>query len=205
MNLQNPCQSDPGIASTSHPGKLFILSAPSGAGKTTLRKALLTHFQDILYSVSTTTRKPRLGEENGRDYHFLSKDDFVRGIALDQWAEWAKVHDNYYGTPAEFLDTQLAVGKEILLDIDVQGTIQILKRYPDSITIFIMPPSLDTLKKRMEARGTDSPSVIEKRLMNAKDEMAKKDLYRHIMVNDSLEKAKAELISIVEFYRRNTD
>jgi len=181
-------------------GSLFIISAPSGAGKTTLTKAVLDRFVDILYSVSHTTRELRSGEQDGVDYYFITKDNFKEGINNGKWAEWAEVHGNYYGTSAEFIDKNLVAGRDILLDIDVQGTIQLLKRYPDSITIFIMPPSFEILKERLESRGTDSKAAIEKRLENAQKEMAKKDLYRHVIVNDQLPDAVAELISIVEQY-----
>ena len=184
-------------------GHLFILSAPSGTGKTTLARAVLDRFSDMLYSVSYTTREPRNGEENGVDYCFISKDLFKKNIKAGKWAEWAQVHGNYYGTSAEFIDTGLASGRNILLDIDVQGTIQLLKRYPDSITIFIMPPSVDALRERLELRGTDSRADIERRLVNAKKEMAQKDLYRHVIINDRLPKAVAELVSIIEKYRGN--
>jgi len=181
-------------------GSLFIISAPSGAGKTTLTKAVLDRFIDILYSVSHTTRELRNGEQDGVDYYFITINNFKKGINNGKWAEWAEVHGNYYGTSAEFIDKNLAAGRNILLDIDVQGTIQILERYPDSITIFIMPPSFEILKERLESRGTDSKAAIEKRLENAQKEMAKKDLYRHVIVNDQLPDAVAELISIVEQY-----
>ena len=181
-------------------GHLFIISAPSGAGKTTIVRAVLDRFADMLYSISYTTRKPRNGEQDGIDYNFISRDDFKKRIDGGEWAEWAEVHGNNYGTSAEFLDNGLASGRNILLDIDVQGTIQILERYPDSITIFIMPPSLETLGKRLELRGTDSKADIARRLVNAEKEMAKKDLYRHIVVNDQLSEAIEKLISIIEKY-----
>jgi len=182
-------------------GSLFIISAPSGAGKTTLTKAVLDRFVDILYSVSHTTRELRSGEQDGVDYYFITKDNFKEGINNGKWAEWAEVHGNYYGTSAEFIDKSLAAGRNILLDIDVQGTIQILEHYPDSITIFIMPPSFEILRERLELRGTDSQAAIERRLENAQKEMARKDLYRHVIVNDQLPDAVAELISIIEKYR----
>jgi guanylate kinase len=180
------------------PGFLFIISAPSGAGKSTLCRAVLDRFSDLVYSVSTTTRSPRNGEQNGVDYHFIAKDEFEKGIACGRWAEWAEVHDHYYGTSADFLDGELSVGRDILLDIDIQGTRQILQRYPDGVTIFIMPPSLETLKYRLQSRGTDCPEVIAVRLKNAREEMAQKDLYRHIITNDRLTDAVAELIAIFE-------
>jgi len=183
-------------------GHLFIISAPSGAGKTTLVKAVLEQLPDILYSISYTTRKPRADERNGIDYHFVSKQDFKKGIKKGQWAEWAEVYGNYYGTSAEFIEKSLSTGKDILLDIDVQGTLQILKHYPDSVTIFILPPSMDTLKKRLEMRATDSKAVIEKRLVNARKEMAQKKMYRYTIVNDKLPAAIEELSAIFKKYRQ---
>jgi guanylate kinase len=194
----------PGKLTTSgvkKPGFLFIISAPSGAGKSTLCRAVLDRFSDLVYSVSYTTRSPRSGEQNGVDYHFIAKDEFEKGIACGRWTEWAEVHDHYYGTSAEFLDGELNIGRDILLDIDIQGTHQVLQRYPDSVTIFIMPPSLETLKSRLQSRDTDGPEGIAIRLKNARQEMAHKDLYRHIITNDRLTDAVAELIDIFEKYR----
>jgi len=183
-------------------GHLFIISAPSGAGKTTLVKAALKQFTDMLYSISYTTRKPRADERNGVDYHFVSKQDFKKGITKDRWAEWAEVYGNYYGTSAEFIEKSLSSGCDILLDIDVQGTLQILKHYPDSVTIFILPPSMNTLRKRLEMRASDSKAVIEKRLVNARKEMAQKKMYRHIIVNDKLPDAIEEISAIFKKYRQ---
>ncbi|MBU0986910.1 MAG: guanylate kinase [Proteobacteria bacterium] len=182
-------------------GRLFILSAPSGAGKTTLAQAALHRFPEMLYSVSYTTREPRPGEQDGIDYFFIRTDDFKKGIQSAKWAEWAEVHGCCYGTSADFLDKNIAAGRDILLDVDVQGTLQLLQRYQDSVTIFIMPPSMETLRRRLELRGSDSKAVIEKRLVNAIKEMAQKDLYRHVIVNDLLPAAVADLISIIEKYR----
>jgi len=183
------------------PGLLFILSAPSGAGKSTLCRAVLDHFPDISYSISYTTRQPRKGEQDGVDYYFIAKDEFENGIGRGRWAEWAEVHDNYYGTSADLLDRGLNGGQDILLDIDVQGMGQIVARYPAGITIFIMPPSLEILRSRLQTRGTDSPEVIAVRLRNAQKEMAQKNRYRHVIVNDQLADATAELIGIFEKYR----
>jgi len=181
-------------------GKLFIISAPSGAGKTTLCRETLKRFKDITYSISYTTRKSRNGEQDGIDYHFITKEEFKRKIESNKLVEWAEVYGNFYGTSAEFLGTYLVSGKHILLDIDIQGTIQIKKRYPDSVTIFIMPPSLETLRSRLKSRGTDTRQVIERRLEIAKKEMEKKDLYRHVIINDQLSRAVYELIEIIESY-----
>jgi guanylate kinase len=186
---------------TSERGYLFIISAPSGAGKTTLSKAVVKRFKDILYSVSYTTRSPRNSEQDGVDYYFIPKKDFKDRVASGYWAEWAKVHGNYYGTSGEFLEKGLASGRDILIDIDVQGTLQILENYPDSITIFIMPPSLETLRKRLEMRRTESRETIKRRLLTAEKEMAQKDLYRYIIVNDQLPVSIEKLVAIIEKYR----
>ncbi|MEA1900482.1 MAG: guanylate kinase [Thermodesulfobacteriota bacterium] len=182
-------------------GNLFIISAPSGAGKTTLCKAILDRIPNMLYSVSYTTRKPRNGEQNGIDYYFITEDDFKNRIKNNKWAEWAKVYDNYYGTSSEFIDASLAAGSDILLDIDFQGTLQILDQYHDSITVFIMPPSLDILKLRLKSRGTDNKDIIARRIAVAEKEMKNKDFYRHVIINDKLSVAVADLISVIEEYR----
>jgi len=182
-------------------GKLFIISAPSGAGKTTLCKSVLEHFDDMIYSISYTTRPPRGSEKNGKEYFFISEKKFLDGIERNQWAEYAEVHGNYYGTSSEDIEMNLAEGKDILLDIDVQGTARILKKYHDSITIFIMPPSLESLKQRLESRGTDTRESITKRLRDAAEEIAEKEMYRHIIINDRLQEAGAELLGIISKYR----
>lgn len=182
-------------------GRLFIVSAPSGAGKTTLCNAVLKKFPDLCYSISHTTRAPRPGESDGVDYFFISKDEFKKRIKQDIWAEWAKVYGHYYGTSARFIDRHLSAGKDILMDIDYNGTRKILAKYPDSITIFIMPPSPASLEQRLLNRGTDSAETIAKRLENAKTEMAKKDHYRHIVVNDSLPRAIDRLSAILSAHR----
>jgi guanylate kinase len=180
---------------------LFIIAAPSGGGKTTLCREVRKRFSDMLYSVSYTTRKLRDGEREGVDYYFIDKNDFENGIAAGEWAEWALVHGNYYGTSGDFLDKGLADGRDILLDIDVQGTRQILEHYTNSVAIFILPPSLEVLQQRLKARGTDSAESIAVRLKNAEKEMSQQDLYHHLIVNDQLSKAVPELISIIENYR----
>ena len=180
---------------------MFIIAAPSGAGKTTLCLEVRKRFSDMLYSISYTTRPLRKGEQEGVDYHFITADDFENGITAGKWAEWALVHGNYYGTSAHFLDNGLADGRDVLLDIDVQGTRQILEQYPNCVAIFILPPSLEVLQQRLIARGTDSAENIAVRLQNAKKEMAHKDLFHHTIVNDQLSKAVSQLISIIEGYR----
>lgn len=182
-------------------GNRFIISAPSGAGKTTLCGAIRHRFPDMRYSVSYTTRAPRAGEQNGIDYHFISQDEFKDRLARNLWAEWAEVHGNYYGTSAEFLEKTVADGKDILLDIDVQGARQILSRFPDSVAIFIMPPSMAALKDRLTGRGTDAEADIERRLKNAVQEMAQQNLYHHVIINDQLETAISEFTRLIDDYR----
>ena len=201
MNEQKSRPSGSNLKETnSQHGRLFIISAPSGGGKTTLSKAVFNRFKDILYSVSYTTRPPRNGEQNGVDYYFIQKKDFLKMIESGYWAEWAEVHGNYYGTSAEFLEKGLSSGRNMLLDIDVRGTIQILKNYPNSITIFIMPPSLETLRKRLEMRRTENRTTIKRRLLTAEKEMNQKKLYRYIIVNDELSVSIEKLAAIIEKY-----
>lgn len=182
-------------------GHLFIVSAPSGAGKTTLCQALMQRFPDLWYSVSYTTRLPRSGERDGVDYHFISVAEFTAGRQKGQWAEWACVHGNYYGTSAAVLQQGLDAGRDILLDIDVQGMRQIVKRFPESVTIFVMPPSLEILRQRLARRCTDSRQQIEQRMETAKQEMAGKDQYRHVIVNDDLSRAIETIVGLVQGYR----
>ena len=184
-------------------GCMFILSAPSGAGKTTLCRSLLHQIPDLAYSISYTTRTPRANEVEGKDYFFVTEEVFTKGIAHGRWAEYARVHGKYYGTSAEWIAETLAAGVDILLDIDVQGARQITARFPDAITIFIMPPSMDELSRRLTKRGTEDSADFNTRLTNAQEEMRHKDVYRHIIVNDDLDVATRQLIGIVDGYRQN--
>ncbi len=185
------------LSGISKGGRLFIISAPSGAGKTTLCNAILKKFPKLCYSISHTTRKPRPREQDGVDYFFITDDEFKNNIEKGIWAEWANVHGHFYGTSSQFIDRYLSEGKDILLDIDVNGARQILCRYPHSITIFIMPPTFETLKQRLIKRGTDSNQNIAKRLKNAKTEIAQKNLYKHVVVNDSLPEAIKTISAII--------
>ncbi len=191
-------------ANSDKKGQLFVVSAPSGAGKTTLCRAVLDRLSGLQYSVSYTTRRPRRGEQDRIAYHFISKEEFVQGIHSGRWAEWAEVHGHYYGTSAAFIDRQLKAGNDILLDIDVQGAMQIKKRFADSVTIFIMPPSRKVLADRLRSRGSDSGEEIDRRLKNAEAEMARKDRYRHVLINDHLETAITDLVALITSYRQDT-
>lgn len=178
-------------------GCLFILSAPSGTGKTTLCKAVRRRFRDLAYSVSFTTRSARKGERHGKDYFFISTEEFKEGINAGRWAEWAEVHGHYYGTSAQWVNDILDRGQSILMDIDVAGTGQMVARFPQAETIFIMPPSLEELERRLLARGTDDEESIRVRLQNARTEMVAKGGYKHLLINDDLEQATRRLIALM--------
>jgi len=177
-------------------GNIFVISAPSGAGKSTLCRYIREHLPEILYSVSYTTRTPRKGEVDGEDYFFVSEDEFKLGIEKDRWAEWAFVHGNYYGTSRGYLERSVEKGCNILLEIDVQGARQIKEKIPESVLIFILPPSIEELQKRLVKRATDSQEVIKKRLDAAAFEMSQCDKFDYSVVNDSFKKACAELLNI---------
>lgn len=183
---------------TTEKGHLFVVSAPSGAGKSTLCQAALQQMPDLVYSISTTTRPLRPGEIEGKDYFFVTPEVFRKGIETKKWVEWALVHDHYYGTSADLIDSHLAAGQSVLLDIDVQGADQILRRYPDTITIFIMAPSMDVLRQRLTARSHDAPDVVEKRLRNAEAEIARKDRYQYVIINDHLPTAIDRFVRILK-------
>ena len=185
----------------------IVISAPSGAGKTTLCDLLLQNYPEICYSVSCTTRAPRLNEEDGVDYHFLTVDAFKKMIGEGKFLEHALVHDNYYGTLKEPVYEVLREGQCMLLDIDVAGAEQVrdtIATLPDGdpmkegfIDIFISPPSMEELLERLEHRGTDSPAVIEKRIRNAKQEMARANEYMYQVTNDDLTTAFRRLCDII--------
>lgn len=183
-------------------GRIFVVSAPSGAGKTTICKALMKQCPGLYYSVSHTTRPPRRGEIDGRDYYFVSEEAFKKNISDGRMVEWAAVHGNFYGTSVESIDQCIREGKDILLDIDVQGARQLIDRYPQVITIFILPPSITVLEQRLIGRGTDDIDIITKRLHQAKAEMKQSGMYRHVVINDDLDSTISEMIRLVAGYRK---
>jgi guanylate kinase len=183
-------------------GRLFIVSAPSGAGKTTLCTAVRRHLGDLAYSVSYTTRSPREGEREALDYHFISEAEFRTGISEGRWAEWARVHGNYYGSSARWIEETLDSGRDILMDIDLQGAHQMMQRFPDAVTIFIMPPSLEELERRLRQRAADSLQSIDLRLQNAKEEIAQRSICRHELLNDDIPKATKALVELIAGYRK---
>jgi len=178
-------------------GIIFILSAPSGAGKTTLYNGLKLVHPEIKLSVSCTTRVRRAGEVNGRDYRFITQMEFDRMKAAGEFAEWAKVHGNDYGTPRKPLDHSVQTGRDILLDIDVQGARQIKRSYPLAVSIFLLPPSLKELKRRLASRGTDGREIIERRLANAQGEIGEILNYDYYVENRDVAAAVQILSAIV--------
>ena len=178
-------------------GLLFIVSGPSGAGKTTLSDAALRSFPNLKLSVSCTTRAPRAGETDGVQYHFVGAEVFAEMIAGEELAEWAEVHGFRYGTPRAPIDTAVATGHDVLLDIDVQGAEQLRRLYPDSVAVFLLPPDRGTLEARLRGRATDSEATVQRRLENACREIARAPEYDHVIVNRSREDAIAEFEAIV--------
>ncbi|MFT2110581.1 guanylate kinase [Marinomonas sp. 2405UD68-3] len=182
-------------------GNLFILSAPSGAGKSSLYKALIAQDSHVRISISHTTRDPRTGEEHGREYYFVGVDDFLDMIADDAFFEHAQVFDNYYGTSKQAIFDLLDQGLDVILEIDWQGAKQVRLQYPDAIGIFILPPSTQTLEHRLRDRGTDSDEVITRRMAKAVSEMSHYDEYDYIIVNDDFETALSEMSAIFKAMR----
>ena len=182
-------------------GNLFIVSAPSGAGKTTLVSGLVAADPAIRKSVSYTTRAPRLGEENGRDYHFIQVDEFERMRAQGDFLETARVHDNFYGTSRRTVEKETAGGFDVLLEIDWQGAAQIRRLKPDSVAIFILPPSIEALEKRLRGRGQDNSEVIAKRVAAARGEISHVDEFDYVIINEEFNRAAQDLISIIRAER----
>lgn len=177
-------------------GQVLVLCAPSGTGKSTLVKKLREEFPQIGFSISCTTREPREGEVDGTDYSFLSVDEFNEKLEASEFAEWAEVHGNFYGTPKKPVEKMLFKGMDILFDIDFQGCMQLMESMPKGIFVFLMPPSYGDLRKRLEGRNTDTEHVINRRLLNAMKEMASAPKFEYWIVNDELEKAYGELRAI---------
>ena len=182
-------------------GKLFILSGPSGVGKGTLRERALKDVEGLIYSISCTTRSPRPGERDGIEYRFVSEADFKRRVQEGLFLEHARVHDAYYGTLRADVERELDAGNDVLLEIDVQGAKQVRSRLPDAISIFVAPPSLEELERRLRNRQTESDDELRHRLANAEMEMEQEGAYDRILVNDDLDDASAELRRLILSYR----
>ena len=178
-------------------GNLFIVAAPSGAGKTTLVSLLLENDPQIRVSISHTTRAPRPGEENGREYHFIDVPAFLDKVQHGEFLEWAEVHGNYYGTSKKWIESEMSSGRDVLLEIDWQGAQQVRKSFSKAIGIFVLPPSMEVLKARLSGRGTDSAEVIARRIAAAHDEMRHVDEFDYVIINDDLQQASGDLQSIV--------
>ena len=182
-------------------GSLYVIAAPSGAGKTTLVRLLLEQEKEVNLSISHTTRAPRAGEENGREYHFVAAEEFRAMIAREEFLEWAEVHGNYYGTSKKWIADQLAVDRDVLLEIDWQGAQQVRALFPEALGIFILPPSMEELTRRLTGRGTDADDVIARRLAAAQAEMRHVGEFDYVIINDRLEQALDDLRSIVRASR----
>jgi len=178
-------------------GLLLVVSGPSGAGKGTVCRELLENNQDIYLSVSATTRQPRAGEKHGVNYWFKSKEEFEHLLAEDQFLEHAKVYDNYYGTPRNEVEKALDMGQNVILEIDIQGALQVKEKMPQSVLVFIVPPSLHELKTRLINRGTDSVAEIEKRLKCVAEEIKHISKYGYIVINNTVTEAVEKVKAIL--------
>jgi len=179
-------------------GFLLVITAPSGTGKTTIYRDILSRHPEISFSVSYTTREKRSGEVNGEDYFFISREKFLRMVEKNSFLEWAEVHDDLKGTEKQQVVDSLKRGKVCLLDVDVQGALSIMKNYPDAVTVFIQPPSLKELENRLRKRGTESEEKLRVRLLNAKKELEYAPRFHYIVVNDKVENAVKKIEEIIE-------
>lgn len=178
-------------------GKLLVLSGPSGVGKGTMVAELIKQRDDMCFSVSATTRAPRPGDQDGVNYFFVSKAKFEEMIAQNQMLEYARYVDNYYGTPRAYVEEQLESGKNVILEIEVQGARQVVEAYPDAISVYIIPPTYEELEQRLRGRGTETEVVILERLNRAIEEARAADFYKYIIVNNDLTEAVKELNAII--------
>jgi guanylate kinase len=178
-------------------GILVVVSGFSGAGKGTLMKKLVSEYEDYALSVSMTTRAPRAGEEDGREYYFVTRERFEEVIALDGLIEYATYVDNYYGTPVEYVEKELNAGKDVILEIEIQGALKVKEKFPSALLLFVMPPSIAELRRRLEKRGTETSEIIEKRLKRAWEEAEGIEKYDFIVINDDLEKCTKRMHEII--------
>ncbi len=184
-------------------GKLIVISAPSGCGKSTVVHALMDLRPNLKFSISATTRAPRIGEVDGKDYFFVSREKFMEMVEREEFLEHAIYVDNCYGTPRKALDEMLEKGLDVILDIDVQGAFQIREKRPDALMIFLMPPSFEDLEKRLISRGKDTMEIIRNRLVAAREECRMADRFDYIIVNDDLDRAVNEFSSIIDKEKNN--
>jgi len=182
-------------------GFLLVLSGPSGAGKGTLVDRLVAARPECIFSISATTRPRRSSEQEGVQYEFVSREEFERRRSAGLFLEWAEVHGHFYATPARFVDDGVRAGRVVVLDVDVQGGASVRRARPEAVSVFIYPPSIEALRKRLLGRKTDSPEVVERRLQNAPGELRQYREYDYLVVNDDLERAVAQLVAIVDAER----
>ncbi len=193
------------MSSLAHTTCPVVLSAPSGAGKTTIARALVEGTEDVVFSVSATTRPARDHEMDGVDYHFLSEQDFQAMIEADEFVEWAEVHGHLYGTSRKAVEEALDDGRFLILDIDVQGALQIRQRVADAVLVFVLPPSADVLVERLRERGTEGEDTVARRIENARGELEQASQFDYIVVNENLDQAIDEVRGIVLAQGRRTD
>lgn len=178
-------------------GLLIVLSGPSGAGKGTICKALMEKEKNLKLSISATTRQPRSGEMEGKNYFFKSEEEFIKMIEEDDFLEWAKVYDHYYGTPKDFVLKNLEEGNDVVLEIDIQGALKIKERFPEGVFVFILPPSMEELKNRIKKRGTETEEEIIKRFKSAYEELNYVSKYNYVVINDDVNEAVEKIRAII--------
>jgi len=184
-----------------HPGNLFVVAAPSGSGKSSLVKALMEVDAGVQPSISHTTRAPRGQEKHGREYYFIDNAEFDTKIAAGDFLEWAHVHGKRYGTSRQAIEARIAAGGDVVLEIDWQGALQIQRQFPDAVLVFVLPPSWEELRARLQRRGEDTPEVIELRLVNAQQELAQVKHFDYVIINEIFERALFDLKTIVHAQR----
>ncbi len=185
-------------------GILFVVSAPSGAGKTSICRAVMERRRGISFSVSVTTRPPRRGEVNGVDYVFVSREEFEGMVERDELVEWAQVHGHLYGTPLLPLVQKTDAGEDLFLDIDVQGAERVLRYFPNSVGVFVMPPSIEVIERRLRGRGTEDLQELARRMAAARGEIARFPMFHYLLLNDDFEEAVRDMCSIVDAERQKT-
>ena len=186
-------------------GELFVITGPSGVGKATVLGRLMKNIDNVYVSISATTRKPREGEQNGKDYFFMNRDEFEKLISDDKFLEYAEYVGNYYGTPRGSVEEMLANGKDVILEIEVQGALKVKEKCPEANMVFIIPPSFSALEFRLRSRGTETDEVIAKRLEKSRSEYEMVDKYDYIVVNDDIDKAADEIRCIIMASRFKTE
>lgn len=199
-------QDDTKASIPTQPGMIIVISAASGTGKTTLARKLIASRPDCEFSISHTTRPPRAGERNGKDYHFVCLNQFLEMIQANEFVEFATVHGNYYGTSHQSIRDLTQQGSHVILDIDYQGAYQIRQKIPEAVLVFVLPPDYDTLRKRLSSRGTDDQDVIRTRMKNAIDEIAQFSQFDYAIINDDFDEALRDFEAILraEIAHRNT-